>query len=41
MARAVGSVVGSKDYTLDFFASAAVLSSQLLVIEPTTTQPGD
>jgi hypothetical protein len=41
MARAVGSIVGSKDFLMDFFASAAVVSSQLLVIEPTTTQPGE
>lgn len=41
MARAIGSLVGSKDFLMDFFVSAAVLASQLLVREPTVTQLGE
>jgi len=41
MARAVGSLVGSKDFLMDFFVSAAVVAAQLLVLEPTTTQVGE
>lgn len=41
MARAFSSLVGSKDYLTDFFVSAAVVSSQLLVREPTASAIGE
>lgn len=41
MARAVGSLVGSKDFLLDFFVSAAVVAAQLLVREPTVSAVGE
>ena len=41
MARAIGSLAGAKDYLTDFFVSAAVVSSQLLVREATASNLGE
>lgn len=41
MARAIGSLVGSKDYLADYFVSAAVVVSQILVREATASNAGE
>lgn len=41
MARAVGSLVGTKDFLSDFLVSAAVVASQILVREATASNAGE
>jgi hypothetical protein len=41
MARAIGSLVGGKDYLADYFVSAAVTVSQILVREATASNAGE
>lgn len=41
MARAIGSLVGSKDYLADYLVSAAVVVSQILIREATASNAGE
>lgn len=41
MASVVGDLVGSKNFFMEFFVSAAVVAGQLLEIEDTTTDAGE
>lgn len=41
MARAIGSLVGGKDFLSDFLVSKAFIAAQIVVKETTTTDPGE